>query len=831
MEILPKFLHHFFNDLNKSDVPYVIQRNYDHLPQWVSNDVDFLVSLKSEEEFVRAALRTVKNLNLKIVLMTSAYGGGRLYLYSSLSSSNSEIVRVDYLTRLHYMGIPLINPCVILGARRKRDIFYIPAEGAEAALSLIVPLMYTGTVKERYKNRIAKGVSEDRKNFINCLIPYLPVETIDFLVNSVLSRNFSIFKTKRKKIMRNYLCRNKIESATGFIKYITNYSRRLKKYPGMLICFVGPDGSGKSTTIDNLPLAIKTLYPEGRIKKLHWRPALLPQLRTLFIKNEFHTKSPKDFFHSIIKHGRILSILRLVYYSLDFIVGYYLKLLPLMIKTTAIIMDRYYYDIIVDPIRYGFNLPQWLFRSISRFIPKPDITVYLDNSPEAIYQRKRELPFPELTKQIEAWRELIPKLPNATVVTTDKNVAYVVNEVTKMILSRRSEMTRKALKGDPEGSFYLWKSEVAKKYVAIPSKKNCRWIVPTNPILARETWDLYQPYSFAGRIFKSILKFSSGRGFLKILQPHILSLEFSDCSEKLKHRIERLFKRNNLSLAISMGTPGPFRKLTALIMAPNAETLGYLKIARTPSAIERIRNEASFLRDLKVMGYQKNEGGIRIPNCLFEGELDTAHVVIQSPTPFKGKNGAAEFDEQYAEILAALIQSNLAKKKFRDSIFYKDLENQIDNYPLPFKEVYLNGLDTLKKNIGNKQEFFCLSHGDFAPWNILWHNNEAFIFDWESACNEAPAGIDLVHFLFQTGFLLKKLRGIRLLFYIFKQSAETYQIVSSKSGIELPETSSLVLSYILRMAVVEDRPQPLSEAAVERRNLIHLLIDGQWREV
>jgi len=823
MEILTQFLHSFLKDLNKNDVPYIIERNYEHLPQWASNDVDFLMSQKSEEEFVSAALRTVNNLNLKIVLITSAYGGGRLYLYSSLSSSNSEIVRIDYLTRLHYRGIPLISSYVILGARRKRGMFYIPAEGAEAALSLIVPLMYTGTVKEKYKNSIAKGVSQDRKNFINCLIPYLPVETIDFLVNSVLSRNFSILETKRKELMRTYLCRNKIESATGFIKYITNYSRRLRKYPGMMICFVGPDGSGKSTTIDKLPVAIKTLYPEGRLKKLHWRPEILPQLRVFTTEPDLRATALKRTTLNPNKRGISLSFLRWLYYSADFILGYYLKLLPMMIRSTAIIMDRYYYDTIVDPIRYGFNLPQWLFKSILPFIPKPDLTIYLDNSAEALYHRKQELPVAELNRQVEAWREFIPKLPNPTIVTTDKTLSDVVNEVTKTILTTRSAMTRKALKTDPEESFYLWKSDIVKNYVYVPSKINCRWIVPTNPILAKRAWDLYLPYSLTGRIFKNIVKLSSGSDFLEILFPQLLFPQFQDNSQKIRHCIENVFGRKNLSLALSTGSPGPFRKLTALVISPDGDILGYLKIARTPSAIERITHEARILRKL-WMHYQKVDGRIRIPTCLYESHLDGEHLIILSPPPFKGKSGRAGFDDQYAEVLAALMQIGFYKKKFTDSLFYKNLKRQVNNYPLPFNEIVQSGFDILKKNVGNRKGVFSLSHGDFVPWNILWHNNEAYVFDWESACYDSPIGIDLMHFLFQTAFLLKKLRGSKLLFYILRNSNKAYEMLSSRSKMGFLGKKSLLLSYLLHMATVEDKDQQFSRAAVERRNLIKIVV-------
>jgi len=597
---------------------------------------------------------------------------------------------------------------------------------------------------------------------------------------------------------------------------------RVKVPTGVFVCIVSPDGGGKSTV--SKAVLSKLLGAFRKVVYFHWRPGLLPKLRLLVCKSESDPQFSICNSDIPYRQARVISLLRWLYYSLDYIIGYYFKLLPLKIRTTAIIFDRYYYDIIIDPARYGFNLPMRLMKLILPLIPKPDLTIYLDNTPECLHERKCELPVAELNRQLEAWRKFIPKLENSRVVTTDKLPGEVVNEVTNMIITKRSEMTEKTLKTDPQESFYLWKSDIAKNYVAIPSKTNCRWIVPTNPILARKTWDLYQPYSFAGRIFKDILKFSSGRGFLNNLTPNVLSLEFSDGSEKLRLCIERLFNRNNLSLALSMGTPGAFRKLTALIMAPDAEILGCLKIARTPLAIERIKNEAEVLRNLKVMIYQKPDSRIRIPACLYEGELDTAHFIILSPPPFIGKKGTAEFDDQYAEILAALIQRDFLRKRFSDSIFYKNLLGQIDDYPLSFKGIYRNGLDSLKNSMENMQEVFCLSHGDFAPWNILWKDKQAFIFDWESGYFEAPAGIDYIHFLFQTGFLLKGLRGKKLLNFVTKN--EPHQILSNKLGHALLKPEILLLSYLLKMAVEQDNQQLLFRSSVERRNLIGMLIEN-----
>jgi thymidylate kinase len=580
----------------------------------------------------------------------------------------------------------------------------------------------------------------------------------------------------------------------------------MKKRDELFCVFLGPDGSGKSSLIDKFNAFRRALHPEKRFVKFHWRPGMLPQIRTLLgkskLENEFVIAHP----HSPKKRSRTTSFLRWMYYSIDYIIGYYLKILPMKIRTTAVIMDRYYYDIIVDPVRYGFNLPKWLLKLPLRFIPQPDLTIYLDNEPEELYKRKQELPVSELKRQVEAWREFIPSLPNARIVTTDKPLEDVVHEVTKLVLERRAEMTRGMLKIEPEASQYLWKTEIT-DYIALPSKKNCRWIIPTNPKLAKKAWDLYQPYSLKGGIYKHFNK-----SFVRI-NP-FLYRKFIPV-ESLKNKLVEILGMDDIVMPISTGTPSPFRKITGIVMSSDGKPQACIKIGETPLAIERIKNEAKILKELAI---SNQLSAISIPKCVYEGEIGNGYLLIQSPAPFDGKSGGKYFNEDYENILHTIINNTSITKKFNESDFYKRLKEGIENYSLSYKDVLKNGLDHLENALGDKEITFALSHGDCAPWNMIWKEKEVFIYDWESANLEAPAGIDLVHFLFQTAFLLKKLRGEKLLRYLFQNA--------SLPSLPLPIPEILVMLYSLHMAVIEDQPQQLSPAAVERRKLIKIIMDG-----
>lgn len=301
-------------------------------------------------------------------------------------------------------------------------------------------------------------------------------------------------------------------------------------------------------------------------------------------------------------------------------------------------------------------------------------------------------------------------------------------------------------------------------------------------------------------------------------------------AEQLRQYITNVFKRDDITMALSTGTPSPFKKITAMIMDSEGKVLGYAKIGETELAIERIKNEATILKELGLRDKDYELSGkdyglrIMVPECLYEGELGNAYILIQSPSPFEGKSGSSEFNEDYAEVLSELIKNTDIKKKFTESAFYKQLKNDIEHYPLSFKELLQDGLKHLEKDLGDKEITFGLSHGDFAPWNMVWNKNkkEVFLYDWESASLEAPAGIDLVHFFFQTGFLLKKLRKEHLLHFCIDD--KPYNLLTEKIKEPMLDKKALFLSYLLKMAIEEDKPQQLSPSAVERRKLIKAII-------
>ena len=79
----------------------------------------------------------------------------------------------------------------------------------------------------------------------------------------------------------------------------------------------------------------------------------------------------------------------------DYWLGYVLLLIPGLVRSSLIIFDRYYYDMVADPARYRYGGSRRLLEVLSRVAPHPDLILLLDAPADVIVDRKGELTLQE----------------------------------------------------------------------------------------------------------------------------------------------------------------------------------------------------------------------------------------------------------------------------------------------------------------------------------------------------------------------------------------------------------------------------------------------------
>ena len=209
---------------------------------------------------------------------------------------------------------------------------------------------------------------------------------------------------------------------------MTKIAVQKSKGCGFVIAILGVDGAGKSTVIE----AIRPVLEEATHNAVfvqHLRPTLLPPLARLKGKQAVSV-GPVLEPHGSTPSGVIGSLVRLVYYTLDYMLGYWLKIRPKIAKQPAIVLfDRYAYDMTIDPLRFRIGLSGKVVEWFARLAPKPDLIVCLYASPEIIASRKQELPIEETRRQVEALQAFARKETRAVLISNEGSIDEVRERV------------------------------------------------------------------------------------------------------------------------------------------------------------------------------------------------------------------------------------------------------------------------------------------------------------------------------------------------------------------------------------------------------------------
>ena len=201
---------------------------------------------------------------------------------------------------------------------------------------------------------------------------------------------------------------------------------RIAGSPGLFLAFLGPDGVGKTTTVDRVMAALSPVFEKQQL--YHWRPQLLKPRSTSDLAK------PDTGWLSINRHGEpprgaFVSMLRLGGVYADYIFGHVKAIAPALTRGELVVFDRYYHDILVDSLRYRYGGPRFLLSLMKMALPqRKPFFVILDADDGIILSRKQEVTAEELRKQRRRYAALARDL-GALHVRTDFGPEQTTREV------------------------------------------------------------------------------------------------------------------------------------------------------------------------------------------------------------------------------------------------------------------------------------------------------------------------------------------------------------------------------------------------------------------
>jgi hypothetical protein len=217
----------------------------------------------------------------------------------------------------------------------------------------------------------------------------------------------------------------------------------------------------------------------------------------------------------------------------------------------------------------------------------------------------------------------------------------------------------------------------------------------------------------------------------------------------LTEHLRAVFGRRDLEMAVILGVPRLNRKPVLQVLASDGTVVGYVKAAWNDLTAGLVGNEARVLAHLAEAGPTT----FVPPALVAAGPWGELELICASALPNAERPDAAQvFDPPMAVIAEIAGLWGRSTARLADSPYWAGVRERLAQQG--GSDVLVKAVDWIEQHHGDGEMAFGAWHGDFTPWNMArtaspGKNSATYLWDWERAA-PAPAGLDLLHFLFQT---------------------------------------------------------------------------------
>jgi len=443
-----EMFEHMIRVFETAGMPYCLLAGYDSFPQHIPSDVDFMVAPHSNAQLPALISSIAQASGASLVQYIQHETTASYFVLAKLKDNHITYLHPDSSSDYHRNGKRwLLAEHILNNRRRHPNGFWIPS-AADAFSYYLIKKLDKGSLNALQAGELTHRYHEDSTSCRERLYKLLPNNdaalleaalNVDKVFNAPEWRKVEDNLARIKQAMHKNL--EPISWRERWLDWLAEAQRiclRIREPTGLHIVFLGPDGSGKSTLISAVMQQLSESFRS--VEYRHLRPG---------IHSKQSNTEPATNPHAKPVRNQISSYIKLMYFWSQYLVGNLLWLYPRYVRSTLIVFDRYFHDLLADPIRYRYGGSLNLARQLGRTITQPDLVFILDAPAEVIQSRKQEVSLAESVRQRAAYQSLAKEFSNAHIINTNQPVEQVINDVLTTVLEFLENRTYQRLHLSP----------------------------------------------------------------------------------------------------------------------------------------------------------------------------------------------------------------------------------------------------------------------------------------------------------------------------------------------------------------------------------------------
>jgi thymidylate kinase len=442
-------LRSILQSLERAGVPYCLLGRHDDAPWDGRSDVDLVVPGELLPDRLGEILRTVAARHGASIVQAVDHDSAWSFVLAGWDGSARYFIRLDAWPAPDVRGLRFHRGAELLADRRRHRGVFLPAPALEFGCSLTRRLA-KGDLTETHTEALAELYASDPAGCEREVLRFWRAPAARTIVAGARAGAWDEVRRRTGELgaalRRGAVLHAPLGTARRAVaRHVARARHFLGPRVGFHVVLLGPDGVGKSTLMEGLR---RELAGASSGVSLQTVPPSLRQLRdgTYRVRAMNHSQGSSTRPHALPDHSLALSLLKLGYWLLYYLVFYQFTVRPALARGRLVLHHRYLVDALVDPRRYRYAGPGWILRLMWRVTPKPDLVIVLDAPPEVIRARKRELPLEEIRRQRAAYRALVDTLPNGRLLDAARPIDRTLAEATEIALRSMAERTARRLR-------------------------------------------------------------------------------------------------------------------------------------------------------------------------------------------------------------------------------------------------------------------------------------------------------------------------------------------------------------------------------------------------